>query len=52
MYNGLRLKTGGHYGTHHCQTEKMLGRVTDLRIEHSPAIDYEPLLGAGYFLFI
>jgi hypothetical protein len=26
------------------QTEKMLGRATKLRIEHSPAIAYEPLL--------
>ncbi len=29
------------------QTKKMLGRATNLRIEHSPAIAYEPLLATG-----
>jgi hypothetical protein len=33
------------------QTEKMLGRATKLRIEHSPAIAYEPLLGIGYVAY-
>lgn len=27
-----------------CQTEKTLGRATNLQIEHPPAIAYEPVL--------
>lgn len=33
------------------QTEKMLGRATNQRIEHSPAIAYEPLLWVVFIYF-